>query len=193
MSLETVVEDIREEARDQAESIRSAADAEAAEIIEEAEADADAILAAAEAEASQQIERERERAKSSAGLEAKQERLAARRDLLEDVYAAVEEAIVDLDGEQRKELTTAVLNAGRAEFDDDASIRVYCREDDEELLESILADVEDATLDGTVDCLGGVVLESDEARVRVNNTFDSILETVWEDELKDISDQLFDA
>lgn len=193
MSLETVVDDIRDEAQDQADSIRSAAEAEAAAIIDEAEADAEDILASAEEEASNQIGRERDRAKSSAGLEAKQERLAARRDLLEDVYAAVEEAIIELSGDQRQELTTAVLKAGIAEFDDDASIRVYCREGDEELLETILTDFDDATLDGTVSCLGGVVLESDEARVRVNNTFDSILETVWEDELKDISDKLFDV
>jgi len=38
----------------------------------------------------------------------------------------------------------------------------------------------------------GVVAESDTSRVRVNNTFDSILESVWDDELKNISERLFD-
>ncbi|OYR79833.1 V-type ATP synthase subunit E, partial [Halorubrum distributum] len=39
---------------------------------------------------------------------------------------------------------------------------------------------------------GGVVAESDTSRVRVNNTFDSVLESVWDDELKNISERLFD-
>jgi len=36
------------------------------------------------------------------------------------------------------------------------------------------------------------VVESDASRVRVNNTFDSVLETVWEDQLKDVSTRLFE-
>ena len=41
-------------------------------------------------------------------------------------------------------------------------------------------------------CLGGVVVDSADSRVRVNNTFDSVLDDVWEDSLKDVSDILFD-
>jgi len=70
-------------------------------------------------------------------------------------------------------------------------VRVSGRPEDAELLESILADY-DATLAGDVDCLGGVVVESDQSRVRVNNTFDSVLEDVWEDQIKAISDRLFE-
>jgi V/A-type H+-transporting ATPase subunit E len=45
---------------------------------------------------------------------------------------------------------------------------------------------------GKYDCLGGVVVESDQSRLRVNNTFDSVLESVWEDNLQDISKRLFE-
>ena len=34
-------------------------------------------------------------------------------------------------------------------------------------------------------------MESESARMRVNNTFDSIIETVWTEELKNISELLF--
>lgn len=193
MSLETVVEDIREEARARAAEIREEAEGEAEEIIAEAEDEAEEIIEQAEREAERQIERERERSRSSATLEAKQERLGARRDVLESVHDQVASAVADLDRDRRKELTAATIEAGLAEFDDDASIRVYGRESDAELLEELLENHENAQLDGTVDCLGGVVLESDASRVRVNNTFDSVLESVWEDELKNISDRLFEA
>ena len=164
MSLETVVEDVRDEARARAEEIREEADAEAEEIIAEAEADAERI---------------------------REERLGARRDVLQDVYDGVEAAIADLEDDRRRELTEAALDASLAEFDDDADVAVYTRAEDVERLEELGAD-RNAQVDGEVDCLGGVIAESDTSRVRVNNTFDSVLETVWDDELKHVSERLFD-
>ncbi|WP_225335172.1 V-type ATP synthase subunit E [Halomicrobium urmianum] len=192
MSLDTVVEDVREEARARAEEIRSDADERAEEIVAEAEADAEEIREDREAEVEREIEQEREQRLSSAKLEAKQERLAARRDVLEDVREQVEAEIAGLEGDQREELTRALLDAAAAEFDDGAAIEVYGRPDDQELLTSILAEYDGYEYAGEVDCLGGVVAESDASRVRVNNTFDSILEDVWEDNLRDISDRLFE-
>ena len=191
MSLDTVVEDVRDEARARAEEIREAAEAEADEIIAEAEADAERIRDERLAEADRQIDQEREQTLSSAKLEAKQERLSARRDVLEDVYDDVEAAIESLDDDRRRELTEALLDATLAEFDADDDVAVYARAEDVELLEELVAD-RNAQVDGEIDCLGGVVAESDTSRVRVNNTFDSVLDAVWEDELKNISERLFD-
>ena len=193
MSLDTVVEDIRDEARARADEIRSEADERAEEIIAEAETDADRIREDREAEVEREIEQEREQRLSSAKLEAKQARLSARRDVLEDVHDDVESAVAEIDGERREELTRALLSAAVSEFDDGDEIRVYGRSEDESLLEDILTDYDDATVAGETECLGGVVVESESSRVRVNNTFDSVLESVWEDNLKAISDRLFDA
>jgi len=190
MSLETVVEDIRDEARARAEEIRAEADERADEIVSEAEADAAEIREEREAAVEREIEQEREQRLSSAKLEAKQARLGARRDVLEDVHADVEQAIADLEGDRREELTRALLSAAVAEFEDGADLRVHGRSEDQSLIEDILTD--DATFAGTEECLGGVVVESETSRVRVNNTFDSVLETVWEDNLQALSDRLFD-
>ncbi|MDS0278595.1 V-type ATP synthase subunit E [Halomicroarcula sp. S1AR25-4] len=192
MSLDTVVEDIRDEARARADEIREAADERAEEIISEAEADADQIREEREAEVDREIEQEREQRLSSAKLEAKQARLGARRDVLQDVREDVEQAIADLEGDRREELTRSLISAAVEEFDDD-SLQVYGRADDQDLIEDILTDYDDAEFAGEYDCLGGVVVESEASRVRVNNTFDSVLESVWEDNLKAISDRLFEA
>ena len=191
MSLDTVAEDVRDEARARADEIREAAESEAEEIIAEAEADAEQLREERLAEVERQIDQERERTLSSAKLEAKQERLGARRDVLEDVYDDVETAIATLDADRRRELTRVLLDASLAEFDDDEDVAVYTRSEDVDLLEELVAD-RNAAVDGEVDCLGGVVAESDTSRVRVNNTFDSVLDTVWDDELKQISERLFD-
>jgi V/A-type H+-transporting ATPase subunit E len=191
MSLETVVEDIREEAREEAATIRNEGEARAEEIVSEAEADAEAIREEAREEAERQIEREREQAVSSATLEAKQDRLEARRDALQDVRAAVEERIAEMDGERREALTRALLADAAREFEGDDAVSVSCRAADEALVGDLVAAFGGFGVAGEVDCLGGVVVESESSRVRVDNTFDSVLDDVWEDSLKDVSDRLF--
>jgi len=191
MSLDTVVEDIRDEARARAEEIRADAEAQAAEIIEDAEADAEEIREEREREVEATIEQEREQKLSSAKLEAKQARLEARRDVLEDVREAVESELAALEGERREELTWELLDAASVEFDEDDDVRVYGRDDDAELLEE-LAEEYGYEHAGTRECLGGVVVESESSRVRVDNTFDSVLEDIWEDNLREISTRLFE-
>ena len=192
MTLDTVVEDIREQARARAEEIREEADAEAEEILAEADAEAEEIRAEILDDAERQIEQEREQRMSSAKLEAKQSRLEARRDILQDVRDDVEEEIATLPDEEREELTRALLDAAAAEIDDGASVEVYGRANDQELLESLLTEYDGFEFAGEFDCLGGVVVESTESRVRIKNTFDSIIEEVWEDNLREISDKLFE-
>ena len=192
MSLETVVEDIREEAHARAEEILASADDRAEEIVAEAEEEAGQIEAQREREVESTITQEREQRLSSANLEAKQKRLEARRDALADVRETVEERIVGLEGERREELTRSLLDAAAPEFDDEDTVRVYGRADDQELLESILAEYDGYEFAGDRDCLGGVVVEGENSRVRVNNTFDSVLTEVWEDDLREISTRLFE-
>jgi V/A-type H+-transporting ATPase subunit E len=85
-----------------------------------------------------------------------------------------------------------LLDAAATEFDEDDEVRVYGRADDAELLESILEDYDGFAYAGETDCLGGVVVESETSRIRVKNTFDSVLADVWEDDLRDVSERLFE-
>ena len=192
MTLDTVAEDIREQARARAEEIHKEADAEAQELLEAAEADAEEIREEILGDADRQIEQEREQRLSSANLEAKQERLEARRDVLGSVRTAVEEEIATLEGDEREELTRALLDAAATEIDSEEGVEVYGRAGDQALIEEILDDYDGFEYAGEYDCLGGVVVESGESRVRIKNTFDSILEEVWEANLREISDRLFE-
>jgi V/A-type H+-transporting ATPase subunit E len=192
MSLDTVVEDIRDEARTRAEEIRAEGEERAEQIVNEAEAEAEEIEADAEAEVERTIEQEREQALSSAKLEAKQERLEARRQLLQEVRSDVEAEIAGLEGDRREALTRTLLETAAPEFADAETVRVRGREDDADLLATICADHDSFEVGEPVDCLGGVVVESEGSRVRVNNTFDSVLDEVWEDDLRQISERLFE-
>ena len=192
MSLDTVAEDVKDDARDRAERIRSEADARAEAIVAEAEADAEETRDEREREIERRIDQEREQTLSSAKLEAKQKRLEGRRVVLEDTREEAELRVAALDGERREELTRELLDDAADEFSADDTVRISGRADDADLLESLVAEYEGFEYAGEVECLGGVVAESDASRVRVNNTFDSILDGVWETQLQAISTRLFD-
>jgi len=192
MSLDTVVEDIRDDARARADELREEGERRAEEIVSEAETDADAIIAEAEQDVEQEIEQEREQRLSSAKLEAKQARLEARREALQDVREQAKTAVADIDGEEREELTRTLLDAAATEFTDAETVEVYGRADDAELLESILDAYDGFEVAGETECLGGVIVEAEGSRIRVNNTFDSVLDEVWEEHLKTISEELFE-
>lgn len=194
MSLDTVAEDVREQGRERAREIQEDADERAESIIAEAEADAEEIREERIEEIEAQIDQEREQRLSSANLEAKQKRLEARRDILAEVREDGEAEIAALDGQRREELTRELLEATAVEFDSDATVRVYGRADDEDLIASLLEEesYENFEYAGEYDCLGGIVAESDASRIRVNNTFDSVLDDVWEDNLKEVSSRLFE-
>ncbi len=191
MSLDTVVDDIRSQAREKAEAIRADGEERADEIRAAAREDAERIREDAAAAVEQQVQQEREQATSAAKLEAKQERLAARRELLDEVRAEMEQAVADLSGDRRHELTDALLADATASFGDD-DVAVYCRASDQELVEQLADSYDGVSVAGEHDCLGGIVAESNTSRVRIDNTFDSIVEEAWENNLKAVSEVLFE-
>ncbi|WP_435100584.1 V-type ATP synthase subunit E [Halarchaeum sp. P4] len=192
MSLETVAEEIRKEAEETAEAIRQDAEEQAEDIVSAAESEAEDIVSAAEAEVEREIDQLREQELSSAKLEAKHERMSARREALDDVRDRVESRIADLDADQRRELTESLLSDSLAEFAEDEQLAVHHAPGDADLIEDLVSERPNVAVAGEYDCLGGVVVESESSRVRVKNTFDSVLEDVWADELKQISNRLFD-
>ena len=189
MGLETVVDDIKEEAR-----------ARADEILEEAEQDADAQLAEAreEAEKTRQEAREeaekeaeelREQELSSAKLESRKMESRERRELLSELRADAAEELAELE-DGRSELTEKLLDAGIEELDVEEGV-VYSAEGDEDLVRDLLEDRSGFEFGGTTEALGGVIVEASDGDVRVNNSFDSVLETVLNDSLKEVSEHLF--
>lgn len=191
MSLETVVEDIREKARGDAERILSEADIEGKEIVDKAKKEAAIIKVLGKEEMGRRIELEREQKFSSANLAAKQKTLERKRDLLELVRQEIENEISQIKGKEREELTEKLIESSMEEFKDVKDVVVYCKLEDGKLLKSLLKKHKDVKYGGEYECIGGVVMESESARMRVNNTFDSVIETVWTEELKNISEVLF--
>jgi len=188
MGLETVVDDIKDEARTRAEEIAQEAEEEAEEILEEARQEAESIKEEERESAEKRAKELREQEISSAKLEARKMRSRERRDLLAELRADVSEELADVE-EGREEMTRNLLEGAIEELGEDTGA-VYAAEGDEELVKEILDDYDGFEYGGTTDILGGVVVEASDGDVRVNNSFDSVLETVWNDSLKEVSERL---
>jgi V/A-type H+-transporting ATPase subunit E len=188
MGLETVVDDIKQEARARADEIVAEAEEESDDVLSEAREEAETLVEQAREEAEKEAEDLREQEVSSAKLEARKMVSREERDLLADLRADVRDELAALE-DGREDLTRSLLEAGVEELGDDEGA-VYAAEGDEELVQDLVDDVDGFKFGGTTDVLGGVVVESANGEVRVDNSFDSVLERVWNDSLREVSAHL---
>lgn len=188
MGLETVVDDIKQEARARAEEIVDEAEEEKEDVLSEARDEAESLKQEAKEEAEKEAEALREQEISGAKLDARKMKSSEERDLLADLRADAREELAELE-DGREEMTRSLLEDGIEELGEDEGV-VYAAENDEELVEGILGDFDGFEYAGTADVLGGVIVEAADGDVRVDNSFDSVLEAVWNDSLREISTRL---
>ncbi|MCL7475822.1 MAG: V-type ATP synthase subunit E [ANME-2 cluster archaeon] len=182
MGLEDVVNDILEQARSKAAAINAQAEEEAATLIREARSRADEIIQTRQAEVDAFIERMRKQEISSAHLEMKRAALNAKKEILDSVYQSAKDAISSIPAEKNVELLKSILDKQGSN-----GTKVYSNEKDARLIREMT----DLIYIGGIDCIGGLIIENDDSTVRMDYTYDRILEDVSEQSLKQISDILF--
>lgn len=182
MGLENVVNDILEQAKSEYATIEAEAQDEADAIINEAKAKAEIIITESQAEVEANIQRRLKQEKSSAQLEIKRAALNAKKDVLDSVYLSAREAISSFPADKNASMLKVILDMYGSE-----GTRVYSNGKDAKLVQEMT----DLTFMGEMDCIGGLVIENDDGSVRLDYTFDRILDDVSEETLKPVSDILF--
>ncbi|ADI73165.1 H+transporting two-sector ATPase E subunit [Methanohalobium evestigatum Z-7303] len=182
MGLETVVNDIMDVAHAEAAQKKEEADTEAAQIIEDAKEKAKKIKGDRLAETEAKIERLRRQEISSANLEVKRVKLNARKEILDEVYNKAVDSVSNLSPSKNEELLKSLIDKYEQH-----GTRVYSNKESEEIVKK-LSSLEYA---GNIDCIGGIVIENSDGSVRLNYTYDTILKSVYDQSLKQISDILF--
>ncbi|HUK38208.1 MAG TPA: V-type ATP synthase subunit E family protein [Methanomicrobiales archaeon] len=190
MELEAVAVDIREKAKREAGAIREETRGETEKVLSGAQERAAGIKLAAEDEANRQAARLTDLEVSSAGLSVKRMLLNTQKELLDQVYRATLEAIAKEPAGFRKDSVKSLLAKARKEIREGT---VFCAAADAPVLKEILAGSEFAGLrfGGTMDIPGGVVIESANGELKIDYSYRTFLDRVWEAGLKDASDLLF--
>ncbi|MGB9928907.1 MAG: V-type ATP synthase subunit E [Methanosarcina sp.] len=182
MGLEIVVKDIQEGARAEVSRIKTEGDAKASEIINEAKELQKKMLGDSLAKAEEDLQNLHQQVISSANLEVKRITLNRRKELLDKVYNQTIEQIKSMPASKKEELLKHIIKKHEAE-----GSRIYSSKESEEAVRKL------TSLDyaGNIDAIGGIVLENEDRTVRLDYTYDSILNNVYERSLKQISDILY--
>ncbi|MEA1944238.1 MAG: V-type ATP synthase subunit E [Euryarchaeota archaeon] len=190
MGLENVVSDILNSAKADVSAIEAERDREVSSIIEEAKRTGERITGEKIASAEDEAKRAHKQDISGANLEVRRMMLNTRKETLDETYTQALKRIRELDSEP---LLRSLIRAHSGD-----ATRIYSNEQDQpivlklcdELLEDQLTELEYI---GNIDCIGGIVLENEDGTVRLDYTFDAIMDEVSERSMKQVSSILFEA
>ena len=180
MGLETVKEEIIGSAKSQADALIKEARAEAAKIRKEAEKKTQELEEKSSAEAKKSIETMKKQDLASAELESKKMLLEAKKQLVEDVFSEVEKKLKGLNSKDREGYMKKLLKKAK---DDIEVASVYCNKKDVKMVEGFDAE--------PVEILGGLIAENADKTVRVDYSFETMLQSIKENELQSINKLLF--
>jgi V/A-type H+/Na+-transporting ATPase subunit E len=184
MGLEVVIEEILSQGRAEADQVLQKARAERERILQDAQAEGAKLLARREREAKEAAERLRVQALARAELESKKIVLSAQKELLDEVYAKVLDRLGRM--EESRDWLAALLRANAEEW---RKGKVYSNARDAENVRSIVG----ANFAGTIDCVGGVIIESADGSHRTDLRFETLLADVWRDSIRDVAEALWPA
>lgn len=183
MGLDDVLEDVRQRGERRAEEIRQEAEDEAEAILEEAEQQAQQTLEQAKEQAEADAEPLRRQELLSAEIEAKKQRLEAEREAMDAVRDRARDLLRDLPEDRRLELIEALVDRVGEDLDDPV---IYAAEPDVDLVKKVAPE----RFEGVEEIWGGIVAESADGQVRVDYSFETLLDEVWDDHVDEVSDIL---
>lgn len=180
MGLESVKEEVIRNAREQAGSMLAEARKEAGRIIKEAEADAEEVKAKSEAETKKLTDTIKRQELASSELDSRKIVLDAKKQAIENVIAEARKKLEALDDGNRESFIKKLLDRSKKELE---VAYIYCSKRDVKFVkgnETIITEM-----------LGGIIAENREKTIRINYSFETLLESVKENELQNISKLLF--
>lgn len=180
MGLETVREEIIKNARKEEEMLLAEAAAESKRIFGEAEKKVQEMKDKNEAELKKFLEMMRKQEAASAELEAKKIVLEAKKNAVDKVFDAVRERVEMLPLNKRESFINAMLSKTEKEIDIGI---IYCNKKDAKAIKRYAYKEAGIML--------GLIAESKDGTIRVDYSFDALLQSIKESELQHINNMLF--
>lgn len=184
MALDNVKEDIIRSAEESVKAINAERDAEIAKIQDEANAVISDMRTKEDKRLKEALEQLVRQELSSAELESKKIVLSKKKEIL---AAAFDEALADLENapaKTKKEQYKKMVDSAKKVISDPVA---YCAKG--ETVKA--ADIGVSTLNKLDTITGGLILESKDGLVQVDMQYRTLLQTVWDREMKGLSNILF--
>lgn len=180
MGLETVKEEILNSAREQSNSLVAEARKEAGRMLREAEKNVEEMREKSDAETKRMLDMVKRQELASAELENKKMLLEAKKQVIESVFAEARKKLETMEEKKREACIKKLLERAK----NDISIAtVYCNKKDAKSLREFNVE--------TAEITSGFIAENKEKTVRVDYSFETILQGIQENELQSINKVLF--
>lgn len=181
MSLERLVEEILDLGERESQEILASAQEQRERMLADVRARTESLMKDKESQAEEQASRERLREMARAELESKRMVLQAQREVLDQVLKEAREGLRN--SAPHEELLKVLVKAHTEEISDGI---ILCTKEEAPVLRRLVeAEVKDE-LDG----IGGFIIESRDGSRRVNLTFETLLDDLWEEVVKEVADIL---
>ena len=185
MSLDKIADEILGNASKEADKIVKDAENERSRILLEADQKIENMRKAEEKELQESIERMKRQEISSAELDAKKIVLNKRKDILNRTLEEMLAELSEMDANEKGGIYKNIVDQGSKVI---PSPKVLCPIGEKNLL----ADVDGMGKLTETDMESGLILESKDGTVRLDFRFRTILEGIWDQDLKEISNILFE-
>ncbi len=184
MALDKVVEDILESARKDASQLIATAEKEKASILQQGNESIAAKKLERQKQLDETIRRLNQQEVSSAELEAKRVVLNVRKDVLDQVSAGTLKELASMPDSEKAQLYAKLLNNGAKII---PQPKVFCPMGEAKLLSGVsgVGSIQEVEMEA------GIILESKDGMFRLDYRFRTMLEDIWEKELKNVSNILF--
>ena len=180
MGLETVKEEILNSAKEQSNSLIAEARKEASRILREAEKKIEEMKDKSEAETKKMLDTIKRQELASAELENKKMMLEFKKQVIEGAFAEARKKLEGFDDKKKEAYIKKLLEKAK---NDIKIATVYCSKKDAKFLREFNAESAGIT--------GGLIAENKEKTVRVDYSFETILQSIQEAELQNINKVLF--
>ena len=184
MALDNVKKDIMDSAMASVAVINSERDAEAARIMAEADAVISEMKAKEDKRLKEALEQLGRQTLSSAELESKKIVLSKKREILEKAFAESLASLEAAPAATKKKQYKKMADAAKKVISDP---KAYCSKDEKMSAE----DIGVSELKKVAGITGGLIFESKDGTVQMDMQYRTILQTVWDREMKSLSDILF--
>lgn len=184
MGLEKVKQEILEKAQKEASELVESADSEAKAIVKSAEKSAQELEQRELDEAEKSSEFAKKREIAAAELELQKQALSVKNELVESVFSEAGKRLAQLGEKKREAHIRMLLDAAGKELD---VAVVYCSKKDVRLVEGSgkLKVFSDEKISG------GIIAESQDGKLRVDYSYDTLLGQVRSKVLGDVASKLF--
>lgn len=180
MGLESVKEEVIRNAKEQAGSMLAEARKEAGKIMKEAEVKAEEMKSQSESETKKLTDTIKRQELASSELDSRKLVLEAKKQAIDRVIAEARKKLEALDDRKREDYIKRLLDKAKKEID---VAYAYCSRKDLKFVKGAEA--------VAMEMIGGLIAENREKTIRVNYSFETLLDGIKESELQNINKLLF--